>query len=44
MSKAQSAVGEHAKAQASIDKAIQIAPNTAKFRHQRDSLGRNPSP
>lgn len=38
VSKAQSAVGEHAKAQASIDKAIRIAPNNTKIRNQRDSL------
>jgi len=44
VSKAQSAVGEHAKAQASIDKAIRIAPNNPKIRLQRDSLIRNPPP
>jgi tetratricopeptide (TPR) repeat protein len=44
VSKAQSAVGEHAKAQASIEKAIRIAPNTAKFQRQRDSLVRNLPP
>jgi hypothetical protein len=42
VSKAQSAVGERAKAQASIEKAIRIAPNTPKFQRQRDSLVRNP--
>jgi tetratricopeptide (TPR) repeat protein len=44
VSKAQSAVGEHTKAQASIEKAIRIAPNTPKFQHQRDSLVRPPHP
>jgi tetratricopeptide (TPR) repeat protein len=44
VSKAQSAVGERAKAKASIEKAIRIAPNTAKFQHQRDSLDRTVPP
>lgn len=38
VSKAQSAVGEHAKATASIEKAIRIAPNNPKIQRQRDSL------
>jgi tetratricopeptide (TPR) repeat protein len=42
VSKAQSAVGEHAKAQASIDKAIRIAPNNPKIRNQRDLLRNAP--
>jgi tetratricopeptide (TPR) repeat protein len=44
VSKAHSAVGEHAKAKASIDKAIRIAPNTPKFQRQRDSLVRDLPP
>jgi tetratricopeptide (TPR) repeat protein len=42
VSKAQSAVGEHAKAQASIDKAIRIAPNNTTIRKQRDLLRNAP--
>jgi tetratricopeptide (TPR) repeat protein len=44
VSKAHSAVGEHAKAEASIEKAIRIAPNNPKIRSQRDSLIRVPPP
>ena len=43
VSKAQSAVGEHAKAQASIDKAVRIAPNNSKIRNQRDRGSRRPA-
>src|SRR6185369_9353496 len=37
VSKAQSALGEHTKAEAAIEKAIRIAPNNPKIRRQRDS-------
>jgi hypothetical protein len=44
VSKAQSAVGEQAKAKASIEKAIRIAPNIPRFKSQRDALGGNGPP
>jgi len=44
VSKAQSALGEHTKAEAAIEKAIRIAPNNPKIRRQRDSLVRNAQP